>query len=299
MYISSLHASRELNIIEIATPSVIVFDQDGRLPINLERTGLVGRELPFTDELTSDLSNLLASNIIEYIKTITTHDLKKGLSSIIDIPEQGFGRRYRHNEGVSKLLLCGNSALPIDLHLLARSRIDSIFIDASNLGREQGAWTSEEFRKICSNYWIIDRLDSTKGGRSSWVRNFFEMGQDRGGLTNLPICGRRILINKADIEVIVSPGYVPKTFWNRLIVEWENEAWGVYSIGKVPKFEADLNLMCSQLESSSSLGFSVIYLDWESYEKPSSSTEESPFSKAWLKANNGEMFAPLPSGRLL
>lgn len=296
MYINSLDVSGELNIISADTPSIVVFDQDGRLPINLERTGLVSRELPFADELTEDLSSFIASSVIEYIQAIKPRNLQESLSSIVDMHEQGFGKSYSFNEGISKLILCGNSLIPVDLHLLARARIESIFIDASNLGRRQGAWTSDEFRRICSNYWPIDRLDSTKSGRSSWVRKFFEMGQERGGLSCLPICGRRIVINKTDVETIVAPGYVPKTFWNRLTVEWENKKWGVYSIGKVPSFDVDLDLMCAQLEKTASLGFSVIYLDWDSYEYPSSDIEESPFSRAWLRSNNGEIFSHLRTG---
>ncbi len=299
MSLNMLYISEDLDLIDVSLPSVVVFDQDGRLPINLERTNLVGRELPFTKELTTDLALLLANNINQYLDTITHNDIQETLSRILDMAMPGLGRHYSHNEGMARLLVCGNSLLPMDLDLLEQAQISSIFIDASNLARGQGAWTSEEFRKICTNYWLVDRLDSTKGGRSYWVRRFFEINEDRTKLANLPICGRRILINKADKNIVVSPGYVPKTFWNRLTIEWENEQWGLYSIGNVPVFEGDLNIICNQLTASSSLGFSIIYLNWESRSQTREKESISPFAKAWLKINNEEPLKKISSKNIL
>lgn len=294
--ILGLDISEELRIIDMSCPSLVVFDQDGRLPINLERNDLVNWRIPFIDELAADLSEFLAKNLTLHIKSINTSKRKEILQKILNpnIPGLSAGR----HQNASRLMICGDSILPIDYHALKESKVKKIFIDAALMSDGQGSWNSEEFGKICTNYWIIDEINTTKGARSYWIRNFFEIRQEISPLGILPISGKRIFLKKSDIKTVVAPTYVPKTFWNRLITEWENEKWGSYCLGNPPALEVDFELMSKQLETSKSFGFSVIYLNWDNHSSADSETETSPFFKAWKKIQNDELFVKLPMGRI-
>ena len=107
------------------------------------------------------------------------------------------------------------------------------------------------------------------------------------GLSALPIRSRRLLIKKSDVVEIVSPGYVPKSFWQRLDCEWKNDDWVLVSIGPVPKLDERLIKIAEELNKSKSFGMVVCYLDWSLIDNRH---EASVFSQSWVKENGGVPF---------
>jgi hypothetical protein len=283
--------SSKLDSIEADTPSLVVFDQDGRLPINLERSDIVGRTLPFGETISQDVSDYLAKQIIDYCKLLKRSFSKSLLGEILNLPINGLSdRRYGSSENVCKLIVSNGALLPIDFDLIKKQGIKSLHIDAANLSQDQGAWSSSEFNKYCENYLIVDKVTSTKQSRSSWVRTFFELNPRGYGfnsrINKLPIVGRRILIKKSDIADIVTPGYVPKTFWKKLTIDWENDNWSMLSIGRNPIFEADLDNLVSQLDASESFGVIFCSLEWVDKIESENNNSVSPFSISWLNEND-------------
>lgn len=290
MKLERVGVSEPVRWIEIYSPSIVVFDQDGRLPINLERNNLISKSLPFMDVLYKDLSTYIVNEMINVYQDIDISLSAKLLSKLVKVPVTGFvDENYSTASSAGKFIVCEKGLLPVDLDLMAESKIDSIFIDAANLSLGRGAWTSEEFRKICSNYLVVNDVTDTKGSRTSWVRSYFELRNTNYhsfGFTEVPIVGRRILIKKNDVTDVLTPGYVPKTFWNRTKTEWEDDKWVMLSIGRVPNFKGDLDKICSELDETSSFGFVVGYLDWEMRSKRNNDSGLSLFADAWLKKNS-------------
>lgn len=287
--LDNLGVSSKLGSIEAGTPSLVVFDQDGRMPINLERSDIVGRTLSFGDVLAQDISDYLAKQIIDYCRSLSRVLSKTFLGEILNLPIEGMNDwRYGNAENVCKLIVSNDSLLPVDYDLIKQQGLKSIYIDAANLSEGKGAWSSKEFNKFCENYLVVDKVTGTKQSRSSWVRTFFELNPIGYGFSSkiniLPIVGRRILIKKSDITDIVSPGYVPKTFWNKLTIEWENDNWRMLAIGKNPKFDADIDSLAKQLDASNSFGAIFCTLEWTGEEK--NDHKVSPFSISWLRENN-------------
>jgi hypothetical protein len=286
LYLDDFSISEKIGCIRAKTPSIVVFDQDGRMPINLERSSLVGRTLPFHEEIARDLSKYIAVSMLEYCRNLSCSITQSLISDLFGMSIKGLGwDRYANDEEVCKLIITENSLLPMDFDLISKAKIETLYIDATNIGKGQGAWSSSEFKKNCSNYLAINYISHTKGNRSSWVRTYFELNY-RNGISALPIEGRRILIKKSDVSDIVSPGYVPKTFWNRLMVEWENNDWCLMSIGQVPELEMDIEKLSGDLDESHSFGVIFCYLKWNSHNNENNKDEISLFAKSWLENNN-------------
>lgn len=291
LYLDDFDISSKMRCIEADTPSIVVFDQDGRLPINLERSSLVGRVLPFSGALSQDISDYIAKQMINHLKLLKWDFSKIFIEELLNITIEGLSDGiYGYSDSVCKLIVSNGAILPMDYDLIKKQGIRNLSIDAANLSQGQGAWTADEFKRHCENYLIVDKVTKTKQSRSSWVRTFFELnltgyGRSRG-IEALPIVGRRILVKKSDIEEIVTPGYVPKTFWKKLTVDWENDDWRMLSIGRNPRFEADLNSLAAQLDASGSFGAIFYSLEWENKIDSKKSNTDSPFSISWLNVNN-------------
>jgi hypothetical protein len=297
--INNFEISSQMKIIKADTPSLVVFDQDGRLPINLERSDIVGNTLPFGETLSQDISDYLAKQIIDYCKPLKKDFSKSLLGKILNLPIKGLNDgQYSNMENTCKLIVSGDSLLPMDFDLIKRQGIKNIYIDAANLSQNQGAWSSNEFNKYCENYLIVDKITSSKKSRSAWVRAFFELRprgygelrpekyRAREGINMLPIVGRRILIKKCDIADIVTTGYVPKTFWEKLRVDWENDNWRMLSIGKNPIFEADLDRLVAEFDASRSFGVILCSMEWKDEVESEKKYIASLFSNSWLNENN-------------
>lgn len=293
LHLENFKISPKLGNIEADTPTLVVFDQDGRLPINLERSDIVGRTLPFGDVLAQDVSDYIANKIIEYCKPLKQGFSKSLLGEILNLPINGLSERlYGSAENVCKLIVSNDALLPMDYDLIKKQGIKTLWIDAANLSKDQGSWSSNEFNKHRENYLIVDKVTSTKQSRSSWIRTFFELNH-RGygvhsGINALPIIGRRILIKKSDIAELVTPGYVPKTFWGKLTIEWENDDWNFLSIGSNPEFEADLDILTEELEESNSFGAIFCSLEWGNEVEDKNENRQSPFSISWNKENDNQ-----------
>ncbi|MUK62995.1 hypothetical protein GNP81_06025 [Aliivibrio fischeri] len=285
LYLQDFDISNKIGFIDVNTPSINVFDQDGRLPINLERSDLVSRLLPFQQEISKDLSHYLAKNIISFIKGLGSTCLNKDLiNELANIPIKELKDRA---SDVCKLLIIGNKLVPVDYDLISNMKVNTIYIDAINSGKNRGSYTSSEFVKNCSSYLFVDKISDSKSSRASFIRRFFEFQEHywsyKTGIAALPICGRRILIKKSDVDEVVAPGYVPRTFWNRLDCEWSNEHWVLMSIGNVPEMSLDLEKITNELNKTKSFGFSCCYLEWD---ESVVNKEPSMFSEAWLYENN-------------
>lgn len=285
---SELEISEKMGVISAKVPSINVFDQDGRLPINLERTGLVGKSLPIEKELSESVSDYISKEIICYLDAF--EEIKIGssfLSDLLNIPVPGLSdSKYGVWDSLCKFMVSRGKIVPLDFDLLYKFRPESIFIDGGNLAKNQGSWSSRKCLESIENYVLVNGVSDSKTSRSAFVRTFFEFNYSyylsRTGIHVLPIKGRRLLIKRSDISDIVHPGYVPKTFWNRLDCEWENENWRLVSIGKVPDMDFDLEKVVAELESTNSFGFVVCYLDWDSVSLEDSVSQ---FSEAWLRNN--------------
>jgi molecular chaperone HtpG len=289
LFLQGFNISNKIGFIDVDTPSINVFDQDGRLPINLDRSDLVGRALPFQHELAKDLSHYLAKNIISFIKDLGPISLDKSLiNELANISIKGLKNKI---SDVCKLLIKGNKIVPLDYDLISNMKVKTIYIDAVNLGKNRGSYTSPEFIKSCSSYLSVDKITDSKSSRSSFIRTFFEF-QDhywstKTGISALPVRGKRILIKKSDVKDVVAPGYVLRTFWNRLDCEWSNETWVLMSIGSIPEIDLDLEKITNELDKTNSFGFSCCYLEWDESDE---NEDSSLFSKAWFHENNQVSF---------
>lgn len=267
---------------------MIVFDQDGRLPINLERTSLSGNKLPFEKELAEDVScyfvNELSDKLSNHDKGLTKSLLKacihpniSGLTSTL--------YAYESNISISKFLISHNKIIPFDSELLKQVRPKNLFFD-SCINPENGLWNAPSLFEQDDQYYVCIKITSdAKSNRTNWIRTIMEIEQQpyyRSAFSYLPITGRRIIICKSEEERLVTPSYVPKTFWRRLTKEWENRNWIMYSLGQIEKFEGDIDSVVEYMENTGQFGVVQYQLNWD-MEEDYSDASESIFSKVWLE----------------
>ncbi|EMD6370282.1 ATP-binding protein [Morganella morganii] len=264
------------------TPDIIIFDQDGKLPLNLERTSLNKKELPFENEIIIDISEKTILSISSILGSYNQGLTKELISELVNfnIPELEEIFNYSSLK-ISRFILSNEKIIPLDISLLALEKPRKILINCA-YDNDSHIWDIPSLKETYDYILPASIKSNSKSHLSSWIRDVFELNSySYINQTRLPIVGRRILISKKEVERLVSPSYVPKTFWQTLKKEWEDNEWVMYSIGNINKFEGDIAAIAAHFKKNGEIMFVQYNLDWDTID--TTENEGNYFADAWLK----------------
>lgn len=283
-YGSAPDISRELRIIDVEPPSLIVFDPDGRFPINLQRDKVATNLTGFERLLALNISDYLVGKFIETFEHLKPGITPENVQLSVKPSMPGLWQGYRKNT-LATVVLSKKGIIPSDANLLREARVNSVLIDAVNLSAECGAFTSASISSWAEFYVAVDNITQTKASRTNFLRDSIggidHNGEPTGYFAPLKVTGRRLLVRKVDVTELVKPGNVPRSQWNRLGLEADLDEWGLWSSGVVPELTLDLAAACTDLELSGGFGITLLYFDNTSKEPDDSGSQCSAFSEAW------------------
>jgi hypothetical protein len=283
----TLYLSPGMNVITAAMPTLVVFDQDGRMPLNLERTGLLGDDIPFKKELARDVAKKIVEHTVADFKDVNISICKEVVGKALhhDIP--GLSVSHGPLRNLAYLIICQEGLLPLDFHLMKDSKVSRVLIDLTDFDNGAGVWTSDELVKQGIPYLPVEMNGGGITQKVDFLRECFGIStygsseHYTGLFVGLPVVGYKVLLKRKDAERLFSTGKVPRFFWSELSVEWESDNWQLYEVGKTSSFgdDFDIGTMCAQIERSGSFGFVAVYFDWNGFE---TDKKESVFYKTWL-----------------
>lgn len=273
--------SNELGIINAATPSLVVFDPDGRFPINLQRDDVAAERTGFERELALDISEYIVERLIQTFEHLKPGIIPENVRLSIQPGILGLNQRgYRNSP--APLVLSKIGVTPSDADILRSAEMKSIVIDAVSLSNNRGAFSSQSLAAWAQHYVAVDGITHTKTSRIHFLRDSIG-GDPNSYFAQLNIVGRRILVRNSDISELVKPGNVPRSQWSRLTLETNLSGWGLWSRGTVPELTLDLEKVCADLERSGAFGFTILYFENAAQENSPSRPQPSAFSEVWNK----------------
>ncbi|HEY9825937.1 MAG TPA: ATP-binding protein, partial [Stenomitos sp.] len=293
--------SEELSEIIADIPSIAIFDPDGRLPINLQRDDFTGDKTGFEKELSDDISEFFTRKLIEEFEHLKPGINEENIKKSIDPKITGLNRES-YKIKLSPVIISKKGIIPTDATLIRDEQIDSIVIDAVDLATKRGAYLSQKLSEWAKYYIAVPEITKTKGSRTQFIRRSIADHHysvpNSGYFSPIGVIGRRILIRKADVDELVSPGNVPRTLWSRMNLELDIGNWGLWSCGSVPRINLDIDSLCKDLDRTESFGLSIIYFNKQKpadlKEDNSAETKRSPFSEAWTKTVRGPLLKQRP-----
>ncbi len=111
--------SEELGIIKCSIPQLIIYDQDGRLPLNLERTSLNSRAISFKEQLYGDIADYYVEQVklnFDQVKGDVNKDI---ISKSINPNILGsIDSYYYSEEKASKYIISDNILIPFDFNII-------------------------------------------------------------------------------------------------------------------------------------------------------------------------------------
>jgi hypothetical protein len=276
--------SARLDIINAQPTSLVVYDPDGRFPLNLQRNNITSNSTGFQEEIAYDISLYFSSELARLIKNSTAKPELKNIKKIVEHKIPGLKTAREHRRHTSPFVFSKNGFIPADADLLEMSGVESIVIDATDLQNNRGAFTSNHFLSWVENYFPVDGINNTKISRTEFLRwsigDFNYKNQPIGFFEGMNIIGRRVLIKKKTTDELVGTRNISRNYWRKLSIEHEHNNWQLWRIGETPELKLDISLLCNELDENDAFGFSIIYFG--SPRTPTDEEPKSPFYNAWI-----------------
>ncbi|RON09274.1 hypothetical protein BK659_10075 [Pseudomonas brassicacearum] len=277
--------SNELGTIAARPPSLVVFDADGRFPINLQRDEVATGRTEFERELALDISDYLVTRLIQTFENLNPGITPENVLLSIKPRILGLSSKNEYRSNTAPVVLSKTGIIPTDADLLRAAEVTSIVIDAVNISNKRGAFTSPSFTEWAEHYVAVEGISHTKVSRTNFLRDsiggFDYHGKSTGFFVPLGVVGRRILVRKTDVAELVTPGNVPRSQWNRLTLEVDLGGWGLWASGIVPALTLDLTSVCAELNDSEAFGITFLYFDSDAKRKETTDTQPSAFAEVW------------------
>lgn len=181
-------------------PTLVVYDQDGRMPINLQRNDLTTTKLPFNDELIKNISNKICLEILKAVsdkdRTLNDDLVKWLIQPEIDLLLSSYSR----SEQLPKLLYSKGNILPNSMILIEQLMPSVIFFDPVSEFDGIGSWMEGSIIDNCDLYYPISIGRRAKVAKVSFLRLLLD---EMKYMDNLPIQGKRIIIKKAKSHLLL------------------------------------------------------------------------------------------------
>jgi hypothetical protein len=291
--------SSELGIIDVTDPSLVVFDADGRLPINLQRSEVITGAIGFERPLALDVSEYLVDRFVQTFEHLKPGITPENVTLSVQPRIPGLRRSsYRSSSNLAFFVLSNKGVIPCDADLIRKAGITNIFIDAANLSGRSGAFTCPSISKWAEHYVAVDGVTRTKISRTNFLRDSIggisTKGDPTGYFAPLKVVGRRILVRKSDVTELVSPGNVPRWLWGTLSLEEDLNTWGLWSSGLVPDLTLDLENVCAELDSSGGFGITLLYFDKAVAAHSEPKSQPSPLAETWDRVVHSPLLRQRP-----
>ena len=279
------------------TPTVAVFDNNGELPLNIQRTDLTSGKLDFLSPLAQDISLQVVRRFFNNLNDVNFKSFAKLTEKITALKDLGWSRAgWHHKDNLSYLIFSMKGIMLLDKEHLIQAKPDSIqFIVCNNkLLNNQS-----KLNKFFTNFSYLRTDTSDRNERLMWVRNFFELrdGYKKenkyGKILYKLLKGSRVLIKKNHYKEICGPRALPATFRKELEIIWENKDWYLVEnkIGdELPPFK-EIEELVAQLDKDEISGIIYHYFDWNIDTEIEEKDEyEFSIAEAWLKLNDGKAY---------
>jgi hypothetical protein len=204
----------------IYIPRLSIFDPDGYLPLNLERTTLTQRQFPFEEQLKEDIYNDFLAFLI----------VNTPSSKYILPPTHPF----IHPPASSELFWFAEHGLAlIDPWNISEIRPTTLTY-IMNL-RSSNPTPVEDFIKSKNSDIIPACIRVGTKEPRQWFRAAIKQEYSLQNLNHMKCSGRRVIISKRWYEELSQIRVITKDIWNNVSVNNTKNGWTTVTYGKCPK----------------------------------------------------------------
>jgi signal transduction histidine kinase len=258
----------------VSTPRIAVFDRDGRLPVNLQRTGLQG-DLPFEDELLRSISeDILAHAITEAPKTYQ--------AQWFDGIYEGFHRDHYFTSiysGSWPRWLIGRDGFILGVPQLIAAFQPQLIVMAFGGKQNRQIWGEKLRRRLPPNVLLAPQYPEIFSDNNPRIKGIFQRSiHGRLFPDEIQFANQQVFVPQKLVEKIktLRPGRQVSSDLEQLVT-FEQGRWKAIGEGKrIPWLETMVSSL--PIETEHPMMFCAVHVN--SFEI---SESENPLAKRWIE----------------
>lgn len=249
-------------------PTIVVYDQDGRVPLNIQRTSLAYSNASFISKVSKDVTKKLIQNFFECFTETDFTSVENTIKKTLNLRRLNWEIGRHKGSYISAFLFSRQGISLVDKQTIVKSKPTSIqFIPFHNTPTVE----KKLLNSFYTNFSFVKVPSNTKSGRLDWVRSYFEFSSTNhyralyGNFLLEFLSGSRLFIRIDDYEEICKPTFLPKRFQNKLNIIWKNKEWYILEnkiSSELPKLLKPEEII-KFLQQEKLVGTIAHYFDWD------------------------------------
>lgn len=263
----------------VETPALIIFDQDGLLPLNLQRDDLVTNQLTFIEVLMESISIDFVNTLVETLQKIE----KTSLMAYFTKNKANFfiKDKWDNISFFPQLIICNYKYLPFDAYLLEQAKPKNILLEPINNADNSSLW--EIFKNDVDSFIPVLNPKNTISSRVEYIRTIFH--EDK---TELPINGKILIIRLSEIIELEGKSGFPKSILKGKEKTVIDSEWVMYSTYNIKLPDIDPVKVVEIMKNNTLYAIGIWNLKWSDTAKQNIS----PFAKTWIDKVGTPAFNP-------
>ncbi|MEK6199974.1 MAG: ATP-binding protein [Psychrobacter sp.] len=289
---------REFQILTPEEPTIVVYDQDGRVPLDIQRTRLTYSNSSFISKVSKDVTKKLIKSFFKGFNDKDFVSVKNTIEKTISLRKLNWDFGRHEDNYISAFLFSKQGISLVDKQTIVTYKPVSLQIIPFN---DKPIVEKKLVENFYTNFSFVKVSGDTKTGKLDWVRHYFEFSSTShyravyGNFFLEFLSGSRLFIRIEDYREICKPTLLPKRFQKKLNIIWENSEWYVLENRISNELPNLLNPeeVISFLEQKKLVGTIYHYFDWDN--KNPNTIEEIgktgySIAEAWLELNDGKAY---------
>ena len=282
-------------VIKPSNPTVVIYDNNGEMPLNIQRNQLTNASPSFIKRISVDVTIDL---INRFFSSFTSYDFKTISNTINKVIEleglEWSASRYGGNY-IDSFVFSNEGILILEEKTIFKAKPNEIQL----IPYQNDLLIDEVFiSDILTNFSYTKISMTSKTGRAEWLKKclFLNDYQNKYRLFNTNRSGSRCFIRISEYkEICNTKGLLPKYLRDSVEVVWEDLGWYVLENRRSPELPTlnDPKKMIKVLEKNKLVGIVCHYLNWDKHDSSTYNEENTDgysLSDAWLKLNSDEAY---------
>ncbi len=270
--------------IKIAHPYLLVDDKDGRLPLNVQRSGVAELQYPFHDALEESIAEEYCRNLYLALSMPARSENFTALLRTLRLHLGSFGNVRTPFIGLST-----EGWLPLEPAVLRKALPRTALLEFGSNSSYDGLIPRLDLNKwpglVCipslsdgsGASYVIGFVRSLLQGSAWTVSNPFSIFLP--GMTYL-----RLFVSRSSKEAMSKKTGLPQYLWRMLVKVLDDDEWTVYEYGKKEIAAIADNDLLESARISGAKAFAFVYFDDpRTIDLPEDAPSTTKFSKAWFE----------------
>lgn len=260
--------------IRAETPALLILDQDGRFPINLQRDNITDTSFEFLVDLQNSIAEKYVDNLLYDLKNISLSSKYMQLDM-----DTIFTKRYRDYIFWPKVFLNANGVIPLERFTIQKMKPKRLMVQTIDNDQQ----LSKQFfgESSIDGCIPINPPNQTIGERVQIIRNIMYENWKLSRINNQDaLIGRAIVMRKSEIRELSKKTNFPKSIITLSKTIEINDEWIVLSQGTI---SLPLELINAYVENYSEIefyGLGFFEFDWDLIQQ---TDEISSFTDSWIR----------------